>query len=197
MPRAQMVDGVLIKWCPACPIPYHGEEEIDANFYGHPRGDLKTTLCKRHHDAATSKVRQKNQHLLNLIKLAIGCQLAECPLSEQEHRVLQPDDLEFHHFDPVGLPKAFNLSAGANRFGSDRLLAEISKCSVVCKAAHRLVHVRPGSSALSETGVRHREQCYGERFHGPMPKVLVSREVGVGTVPYETESDHDEGGVKS
>jgi len=62
-----------------------------------------------------------------------GLKISCCRCSE-EH----PATLDFHHYDT---DKSINISNIINKgWGVDRILAEISKCTVLCSNCHRKLH---------------------------------------------------------
>ena len=65
---------------------------------------------------------------VNAIKLERGC--ADCGYNAH------PAALDFDHLP--GYEKASTIAVLVNRYGYDRLVAEIAKCEVVCANCHRV-----------------------------------------------------------
>lgn len=66
----------------------------------------------------------------SLVKEFYGCQNPDCPLGLEVPAIC----LDFHHVDES--QKAFNIGAG--RKPKDKLVEEMSKCTVICAVCHRM-----------------------------------------------------------
>lgn len=110
----------LNNWCKECYKIYF------ADYY------KKNT--EKHRAIAYEVNRKKKsylQELVNSIKGEYGCQ--NCDEDD-------PDCLDFHHLDPS--KKEFTISEQIRKkVNPDKLLAEISKCIVICANCHRKLHM--------------------------------------------------------
>lgn len=67
--------------------------------------------------------------------------------------------LDFHH---VNQDKDFELSGAAYKYGTKRILAELSKCAVLCRNCHAKVHIRalPEPDVLSKVHIQNLTEMY-------------------------------------
>ena len=81
-------------------------------------------------NAITRAFYQRNLEAVNAYKSAKGCE--ECGYNKH------PVALQFHHRDPS--EKAFTIGQKMNRMCAEKLLAEASKCIVLCANCHKIHH---------------------------------------------------------
>ena len=74
--------------------------------------------------------RSRRRVIFDKIKLDNGCQNPAC----QWTGGFQPYDLDFHHIDPETKEKSVGLLLNSS---PDRIVAEMSKCTVLCAICHR------------------------------------------------------------
>lgn len=89
----------------------------------------KVCQTRRRRSEQVSKWHDQRRHLLDQLKLKIGC--VECGYSEH------PAALDWSHRDDRG-QKSFNIGANIKRSWDDTL-TEIAKCDVLCANCHRVM----------------------------------------------------------
>ena len=84
--------------------------------------------CAEHDHAYNVDRSQALRARLDELKLAAGC--ADCGYKGHPHA------LEFDHLP--GSVKCFSIGTKLASFGTERVMAEIAKCEVVCANCHRI-----------------------------------------------------------
>ena len=80
----------------------------------------------------SQKTRERNRHLFDVWR-SHGCSNANCP-TDPEWLKAHPWGMDADHLDHTG--KVECLSNMVLRYGTGRLLEELSKCQPLCKLCH-------------------------------------------------------------
>jgi hypothetical protein len=92
--------------------------------------------------ASTQRSVRRRRDFINSIKMARGCELC----GYREH----PAALDFDHVDPAA--KTFTIAKLCAGRSLDKVLAEISKCRVLCSNCHRIESFNQRHGAIRKGG---------------------------------------------